>query len=449
MPEVGPQYPLTYRQELVAPLLRRLQAGECAVVIGAASMGKSRLLQFILRDDVRQHYWGKQAESTLAVWVDCNRMAAISEWGLYELILTTLTEAVGQHPLAVNLRNDLNQLRKEALLAGNALLAQRYVELAAQMLCHEQGLHLCLIFDEFDETYRTLPGQTLANLRALRDANKYWLTYLLLMRDDPAQLRDPADCEGFYELLSRGVLGLKPHQPSDTRLILEGLVIRRKHELGELAAHDLDPLLELSGGHPGLLVALVDAVIVAKPLGTAWQTWVEKQPSLQEECRKIWEGLRDAEKRTLVYLAQGRSTGAEEQHSLLTKGLLRQDGSEALLFFSPLFQAYAARQPIVSPAKLEIDTQAGTVWVNGRLCEALTDKEFKLLLYLHEHLGEICPVDQIIASLYPGPEGYNLNDNSIAALVKRVREKIEPTPKHPQHLLNIKGRGYRLVDTSE
>ncbi len=41
--------------------------------------------------------------------------------------------------------------------------------------------------------------------------------------------------------------------------------------------------------------------------------------------------------------------------------------------------------------------------------------------------------------------GYNVNDNAIAALIKRVREKIEPTPKHPQYLLNVKGRGYRLV----
>jgi len=47
------------------------------------------------------------------------------------------------------------------------------------MLCTELGLRLCLIFDEFDECYGNLPGQTLANLRALRDANKYRLSYIL------------------------------------------------------------------------------------------------------------------------------------------------------------------------------------------------------------------------------------------------------------------------------
>jgi len=83
--------------------------------------------------------------------------------------------------------------------------------------------------------------------------------------------------------------------------------------------------------------------------------------------------------------------------------------------------------------------------VNGSQCESLTAKEFKLLAYLNQHLGEICEVEQMIEYLYPGPEGYNINDNAIAALVKRIREKIEPNLKRPQYLLNVKGRGYRLV----
>jgi len=63
--------------------------------------------------------------------------------------------------------------------------------------------------------------------------------------------------------------------------------------------------------------------------------------------------------------------------------------------------------------------------------------------------GACGEVDQLIACLYPGAEGFDVNDNAIAALVKRVREKIEPNPKRPQYLLNVKGRGYRLVAEPE
>jgi ABC-type cobalamin/Fe3+-siderophores transport system ATPase subunit len=49
--EIGPEHPMSYRQELVKPLFARIQASESCAVIGAASMGKSRLLQFILRPD--------------------------------------------------------------------------------------------------------------------------------------------------------------------------------------------------------------------------------------------------------------------------------------------------------------------------------------------------------------------------------------------------------------
>ncbi|MEZ4676320.1 MAG: hypothetical protein R2932_19020 [Caldilineaceae bacterium] len=63
------------------PLFARIHAGESCAVVGAASMGKSRLLQFILRPDVATHYLAKltqaNATPTLLLWIDCNRMAEV------------------------------------------------------------------------------------------------------------------------------------------------------------------------------------------------------------------------------------------------------------------------------------------------------------------------------------------------------------------------------------
>ncbi len=169
MPDIGPSHPLTYRQEIAAPLFDLLRSGESVAVVGPASMGKSRLLQFLLRPDVQQHYLGEAAASTWLVLADCNRLVEVSEWGLYELLLTSLTEDTSGRLDAAQ-REWLNGLRREAITAGNALLARRHVELAARILCREHGLRLCFIFDEFDEIYRALPAPALANLRALRDA---------------------------------------------------------------------------------------------------------------------------------------------------------------------------------------------------------------------------------------------------------------------------------------
>jgi DNA-binding winged helix-turn-helix (wHTH) protein len=446
MPEIGPEHPTTYRQELVAPLFYLLRSRESGAVIGAASMGKSRLLQFLLRADVRKHYLGEEAERTLLVWVDCNRLALFSAWGLHELLLTTLVESCGEHPATGEPRGRLNKLRKQAILSRNELLAQRHVELALQMLCKEQGLHVCFVLDEFDETYRSLPSQALASLRALRDRHKYQLSYLLFLRDHPAQLRDPEDGEGFYELVSRAVFGLKPYGEEDARRIIHQIAERRAHELADkLSAETTAVLLQLSGGHPGLLVALLDALAASPPIGRGWLEWALDQPSAREECRKLWEGLRSEEQLTLHHLAQGVGTGFQARQSLLLKGLIREEQPRQITFFSPLLEHYATEQAPPAASSLHVDAQTGAVWLNGNQVGPLTAKEFELIKYLYHRSGEICDTEQIILHLYPGDEGFDVNENAIAALVRRVRNKVEPDPKHPQFLVNVKGRGYRLV----
>ncbi len=440
--------PLSYRQEILTPLFKLVQSTESCVLVGVASMGKSRLVQHMLQRSVQQHYLADNAQNILFVWVDCNRLAAVTEWGLYELILTALTEAVDSQAPA-NLRQDLNQLRKEALLAGNALLAQRHVELAVRMLAQERRLQLCLLLDEFDEAYQTLPRQTLANLRALRDANKYRLSYILLMRDHPAQLRPPQECEGFYELCSRTIIGLKPHTLEDTQALLKGIALRRSHESGALTEETIKQICQFSGGHPGLVVALLNALIQTPPIGLSWLEWGQACPEPTEECRKIWEGLRNEEQRALHHLANKLTLGFRERDSLVLKGLIHASQPEQFSFFSPLFHHFVTQQAPAAKYQLHIDKPAGTVWVNGQRTKTLTDKEFKLLAYFYAHQSDICEVSQVIAALYPGSEGFNINDNAISALVKRLRDKIEPDPKHPQFLLNVKGRGYRLLVGSD
>jgi len=449
MPEIGPIHPLSYRQELTTPLFQKIRAGESCSIIGAASMGKSRLLQFLLRPDVVEHHLplGDDAASLPPLWIDCNRMAEFTAWGLHELILTALVESSGEHPATSPLRDNLTEWRKEAITTQNGLLAQRYVELALQVFCKEQGLHLCFILDEFDEAYANLPPQALASLRALRDRHKYQVSYLLFTRDHPKYLRDPAECEGFYELVSRSVMGLQPYNEADARRVIEQIVARREHELPGFDEAAKAQVLHLSGRHPGLLVALIDAVITKPPYGITWEQWGAEQPKAWEECRKIWRGLRREERDALIQLAANRQPVDADCESLLLKGLAVEGNRKELpRLFSPLFQRYVQTETLSDAATLKVDTASGTVLIGGRQTETLTPKEYELIAYLYARRGEVCETEGMIEQLYPGEEGYNITDNNIAALVGRVRKKVEPNPNRPQYLLNVRGRGYKLID---
>ena len=244
-------------KRIAEPLFDLVRAGESGAVVGLPGMGKSRLLQFLSRQDVQRHYLGDAAPATWLVLVDCNRLAEVSEWGLYELMLTALTETVSAR-IAPALRDWLNDLRLEVITSGNALLARRQVELATRVLCQDHGFKLCIIFDEFDGPLSSLPLTALANLRALRDADRYSICFLLMLRDHPARLRSRSDIEGFYELLSRSVLGLKHYTDDDARRVIAQIAARRRQPV---TSGQQNELLALSGGHPGLLVALIDVLL--------------------------------------------------------------------------------------------------------------------------------------------------------------------------------------------
>jgi len=450
MPEIGPIHPLTYRQEIAAPLFDLLRASESSAVISPASMGKSRLLQFLLRPDVQQHYLAETAATTWLVLVDCQRRAEISEWGLYELLLTSLTEAVGDR-LDPALRNWFNDLHREAIISSNALLARRYVELMARVLCREHGLKLCFIFDEFDEIYGIVPPSALANLRALRDADRYSLCYLLMVRDHPARLRSPSDNEGFYELVSRSILGLKPYTEADARRVIAQLVARRRHVITE---NQENALLQLSGGHPGLLVALFD-VLLHPEAGFPDEDltgWALAQPQVVEECRKLWNGLAQDEQLALSRLAQGIGAAYALRELLTLKGLIQPIERDEVRLFSPVFREYVLTQGSLSERELWLDEGTEVVWVEGRRVADLTRLEFQLLRHLYRRLGQVCTRDEIIGILYPSetldPDGAG-TENRVDSLMRHLRKSVEPVPEHPRYLLTVRGRGYKLVDTPE
>lgn len=450
MTERGLSHPLSFRAEIAAPLFDLLRGGESAAIVGSASMGKSRLLLFLQRAEVQQHYLSETAPHTALLLADCNRLAEKSDWGLYELLLTALIEGVGNR-IPADAREWLNALRAEAITRRDALLAQRHLELATRTLCREHGLRLCFILDEFDESYRTLPAAALANLRALRDNDRYQVCFVLMLRDHPGRLRDRTDSEGFYELLSRSVLGLKPYNDVDARQVVAQIAARRGRAWSEA---EIAAMLRLSGGHPGSLVALSDVLARTElPADADAQVhWALAQPAVAEEYRKLWQGLAEDERLALSRLAQGIGAPYTPRELLALKGLIRDENSEQPTFFSPVFHHFVLEKGTLSHRGLWLDEAAAVVWVEGRRLADLSKLEYDLLRLLYRRLGQVCSRDEILAALYPtealDPDKAG-SENRIDSLMRHLRRAIEPDATQPRYLLTVRGHGYRLVDTPE
>lgn len=90
---------------------------------------------------------------------------------------------------------------------------------------------------------------------------------------------------------------------------------------------------------------------------------------------------------------------------------------------------------------LEIDASSMTVQVLGRTV-LTTVREFRLLEYLATHRGRVLTRDQLLDAVWK--ETPFVTPRSIDVYVRRLREKIEPDPRHPKYLKTLRGIGYRF-----
>lgn len=90
---------------------------------------------------------------------------------------------------------------------------------------------------------------------------------------------------------------------------------------------------------------------------------------------------------------------------------------------------------------LEVSADAGEVRVRGEQV-ALTRTEFRLLCVLAEQPGRVLSRAQLLLQVWQ----YDFGDERLVDVhVGRLRRKIERDPSTPDHVLTVRGLGYKLV----
>lgn len=92
----------------------------------------------------------------------------------------------------------------------------------------------------------------------------------------------------------------------------------------------------------------------------------------------------------------------------------------------------------------QIDLGSGTVRRKDIEAEiTLTAKEYAIIKKLAANRGRIVTIDALCEAVWQeGNYGY---ENTLIVHIRRLREKIEIEPSHPEHLLTVRGLGYKLV----
>ena len=94
--------------------------------------------------------------------------------------------------------------------------------------------------------------------------------------------------------------------------------------------------------------------------------------------------------------------------------------------------------------ELKADTVRGLVYKNN-VELTLSALEYRLLLLFLSNQSIVLTPMLLLDELWD-MAGEFVNDNTLTVYIKRLREKIEADPAHPEYIKTIRGLGYKLGD---
>ncbi|MCX8132316.1 MAG: response regulator transcription factor [Clostridia bacterium] len=95
---------------------------------------------------------------------------------------------------------------------------------------------------------------------------------------------------------------------------------------------------------------------------------------------------------------------------------------------------------------VSIDLPGCRVFLNGNLLE-LTSAEYRLFCLLVRNAGHVITRKAILDELWDGTGDF-VDDNTLSVYIRRLREKVENDPSHPERLITIRGFGYQWKEVS-
>ncbi len=422
--------------------------GDCCSLVGVSNLGKSVLMRAICVAE-------PASPGPAYVYVDCNQLAERTPRALNTAICRALLARLPAGPA----RGKTEHVYDEMVHSPDALTAALHFGDALQLVIDELKAPLVLCLDEFDEAYSNLDPQAFLNLRALRDRYGASLTYVTATSRELARLTVNREQGEFYELIVPRVRLMHLMGPEDTRRFCSAFAAAEHVTFSD---GDLEFIFRNADGHPGLVQAVcyVLGAVTGAPVRNPQQDHVihahilenlAADANVRSECVKIWNDLEPDEREALLH-AHHPATDltppeAAARRALIDKSMLRND-AEGLRPFAPLFEQFVRQHKLISQPDrrgVYVDVDAGDVFVNGKPVEALTDLEYRLLLFLYGRLDRVCDKYSIVETVWGQEYIDKVDDTRIEKLISRLRSKIEPDPAHPRYLASLRGRGYKLV----
>lgn len=383
---------------------------------------------------------GKLSKSTVSktifAYIDTQWLPSISPDSFYHFLNTQLAE--------------LSKVELEPESGTPLLLTQRHVSAITEKK------NLCVIIDTI-ESLTELPDTFFSSLKALRD--RYFGKFCYIFVSNRPIYNHPKfiNREEFIDFACHHEIISRPF--SDTYINETLPKLLQYFNIKQTPSLEKD-MTELSGGILGLLKNILRAISGELDPKIDIETVFEDQ-AIQNRLQRICTVFTDEELQYLNCLAKHIPPKTRATPFVLRSGMVEQGTIRSKLLKMAIihgcpkqetsreqnqeYQSNRAEPGRRTRKGLTIDTISGEIFKDGkRLPEILSNAETKVIQLMLENPDSLITRDEVARQLWEDDTKTKYSDWAIDKALSRIRFKIGDTKRPYQHLITIKGKGFKL-----
>lgn len=433
-------YPDNTRFKEIERIISYIKEGNSCQVISAAGVGRSNLLGLLAYNrSVRIKHLGQNQKNFHFVLLNFSEIRKKPLVEATKFIFLEILDSLRERGMKTYYEN-INKIFKESVEFNDQLVLFSGLKKTIDFLALEKKLTLILLFDRFEEYIPDLNTEFFANLRILRNRAKFNFSVVFSLNRPLEDLIEPIMFSDFFEFVAGRLVFL----PIEDRPGLNFRISHLEKVSGKKISNSLiDKALVLTSGHGKLTVLVLEEFLELSEIPSDENQLINhllsKRP-VRSALFSIWSSLNPSEQQYFI--------DKKQEPVFLERIGLCYDGKTTVLLFDNFVKQEIFKNIKMSKNEAIIFEKSSNQIKLGEnvISDQLTSSEFKLLKKLIENKDKILTKDQIINAVW-GEKTTTLGvtDQALDQLIFRLRKKIEINPNKPEHILTVKGRGFKLA----
>jgi DNA-binding winged helix-turn-helix (wHTH) protein len=435
-------YPENTRFDELKKVISFIKEGNSCQVISAAGVGRSNLLGLLSYNrNIRIKHLGENQKNFHFVLLNFSEIRKKPLSDATKFIFLSILDSLRERGMKKDYEH-INKIFKESNEFNDELVLFQGLKKTIDYLSIEKNLSLILLFDRFEEYVPSLTSEFFANLRVLRNRAKYHFSVIFSLNRPLEDLIEPLLFADFFEFVAGRVIYLPVQDKT-------GLMFRISH-LEKVSGKTIDKktvdkIISLTNGHGKLTILSLETVLSLEgKMPSIKEQLVEhllSQRPIRSSLFAIWNSLNPSEQQFFI--------DNNQEPIFLEKIGLCYDGKLTI----PLFEEFVKHDILPNidkkvSGKIVYDQNTAEIKIGDVvISDQLTASEYKLLKYLIVSKEKVVGKEEIINAVWADKTTtLGVTDQALDQLIFRLRKKIENNPNSPEHVLTIKGRGFKFVD---